>query len=163
MPRLELFPFRYREPFTGKWAKARYRAERHEIAARYQEWEITGPPEIRDVDPNARYFTPWKVVPHAELMRMEELPPEMQPHLAMPPGTDELEAFLAKLFLRRYVTYCARRRRYSQMQAAAHLLATLPKAAQTWTAPDCPIRSETLYGHVTDTCDKRREVVAISH
>ena len=72
MPRLELFPFRYREPFTGKWVKARYRAERHEIAARYNEWEIIGPPEIRDVDPNARYFTPWKVVPHAELMRMEE-------------------------------------------------------------------------------------------
>ena len=33
--------------------------------------------EIRDVDPNARYFTPWKVTPHAELKRMEELPPEM--------------------------------------------------------------------------------------
>ncbi len=37
---------------------ARYRAERHEIAARYAEWEIIGPPEIRDVDPDARYFTP---------------------------------------------------------------------------------------------------------
>ena len=55
LPRLELFPFRYREPFTGKWVKARYRAERHEIAARYNEWEIIGPPEIPDVDPNARY------------------------------------------------------------------------------------------------------------
>jgi len=78
MPRLELFPFRYRESFTGKWVKARYRAERHEIAARYNEWEIIGPPEIRDVDPNARYFTPWKIVPHAEMMRLDPRP-ELQP------------------------------------------------------------------------------------
>jgi len=41
--------------------------------------------EIRDVDPHARYFTPWKVVSHAELVRVQELPPEMQPHLATPP------------------------------------------------------------------------------
>ena len=26
-PRLELFPFRYRDPPTGKWIRARYRAE----------------------------------------------------------------------------------------------------------------------------------------
>jgi hypothetical protein len=49
MPRLELFPFRYRDRLTGKWVKARYVAERHEIAARYAEWEIIGSPEIRDV------------------------------------------------------------------------------------------------------------------
>jgi len=73
MPRLELFPFRYRDRLTGKWVKARYVAERHEIAARYAEWEIIGSPEIRDVDPNERYFTPWKALPHAELMRMQEL------------------------------------------------------------------------------------------
>jgi hypothetical protein len=60
MPRLELFPFRYRNTVTGKWVKARYVAERHEIAARYVEWEIIGPPEIRDVDPDAAYFTPWR-------------------------------------------------------------------------------------------------------
>ena len=50
-PRLELFPFRFRDPVTGKWVRARYRAERHEIAARYVQWEITGPGEIRDIDP----------------------------------------------------------------------------------------------------------------
>jgi hypothetical protein len=54
VPQLELFHFRYRDPLTGKWVKARYVAELHEIAARYSEWEIMGPPEIRDVDPNAR-------------------------------------------------------------------------------------------------------------
>ena len=58
MPRLELYPLRFRDPLTGKWVRARYVAERHEIAARYAEWEITGPPEIREVDPNARYFNP---------------------------------------------------------------------------------------------------------
>ena len=53
MPRLELFPFRFRDPVTGKWIKARYVAERHVIEARYApgEWEIIGPPEIRIVDP----------------------------------------------------------------------------------------------------------------
>ena len=57
-PRIELFNFRYRDPRTGKWIRARYRAERHEIAARYAEWEITGPAEVREVDPDARPFTP---------------------------------------------------------------------------------------------------------
>jgi len=94
MPRLELFPFRYRESFMGKWVKARYRSERHEIAARYKQWEITAPPEIREVDPKARYFTPWKVLPHVELMRMEEPAPELQPHLAGPPAIDELKTVL---------------------------------------------------------------------
>lgn len=119
MPRLELFPFRYRDPLTGKWVKARYVAERHVIAARHAEWEIIGPPEIRDVDPDARYFTPWKVVSQSGVMRGQDLP-EMQPHLARPPAIDPMEAFLSALFLRRYVT-CARARRYQQMQGAAQL------------------------------------------
>ena len=58
MPRLELYPFRFRDPLTGKWARARYVAERHEIPGRYAEWEIIGPPEIREAHPNARYFNP---------------------------------------------------------------------------------------------------------
>jgi len=32
--RLELFPFRYRDPLTGKWVRARYVAERHVIPER---------------------------------------------------------------------------------------------------------------------------------
>ena len=54
MPRLELFPFRYRNTVTGKWVRARYVATREEIAKRNAEWEIIGPAEIRDVDPDAR-------------------------------------------------------------------------------------------------------------
>lgn len=42
------------------------------IAERHTDWEIVGPPEIRDVDPNARYFSPWKVIPQAELIRISE-------------------------------------------------------------------------------------------
>jgi len=56
--RLELFPFRYRDPLTGKWVRARYVAERHVIAERYAEFEIIGPPEIRDVDMDARLLQP---------------------------------------------------------------------------------------------------------
>ena len=91
------------------------------IAARHDEWEIAGPPEGRDVHPDARYFTPWKVVSHAELMRIEEPEPELQPHLAKPPAIDPNEAFLAGLFLRRHVTYCARRGQHAQMNGAARL------------------------------------------
>jgi hypothetical protein len=36
--------------------KARYVAERHEIAARHSIWEITGPPQVRDVDPERRHL-----------------------------------------------------------------------------------------------------------
>lgn len=84
MPRLELFRFRFRDPVTRKWIRARYRAERQEIAARYVEWEITGPAEIRDVNPEARAFSPhasFKVMMNAELRRHSERPPELQPEV----------------------------------------------------------------------------------
>jgi hypothetical protein len=120
-PRVELFPFRYRDPRTGKWIRARYRAERHELAARFAEWEIIGPPEIRDVDPDARHFTPHgNAVMEAELRRISERPPEL---LATPPAIDGLERFLLLAFLRRYVTYCAKRRRFAAMNGAARLFA----------------------------------------
>jgi len=122
MTRLELFPFRYRNPVTGKWVRARYVATREEIAKGNAEWEIIAPPEIRDVDPHARYFTPFRVTPHAEPMRVFEQPPQIDPHLERPPAIDAMECFLTRLFLRRYVTYCARRQRYAQMQGAAQLL-----------------------------------------
>ena len=79
---------------------ARYRAKQHEIAARYAEWEIIGPPEIRDVDPDARYFSPhasFNSMMNAEIRRYTETAPELQPAL------DALESFLVGVFLRRYV------------------------------------------------------------
>ena len=57
-PRIELFAFRYRDPISGKWTRARYVATREEIEQRYAEWEILRSAEVRDVDPDARYFTP---------------------------------------------------------------------------------------------------------
>ncbi len=53
-----LYPFRFRDPVTRRWVRARYVAERHEIAARYAEWEIAGPPEYRT--PVAAMFSPWR-------------------------------------------------------------------------------------------------------
>ena len=116
---VELFPFRYRDPLTGRWVKARYRATPEEIAARHTEWEITGPAEMRS--PIGSAFNPYRVVPHAELKRLEEPTPQINPHLERPPAINAGECFLTALFLRRYVTYCARRRRYAQMQGAASL------------------------------------------
>jgi len=54
--RLVVFPFRYKDAQTGKWVKARYMAERSEIAAPYADWEITGPGEERR--PIGGYFNP---------------------------------------------------------------------------------------------------------
>ena len=40
---------------------------------------------------------------------------------AVLPSADALEVFLMRLFLRRYVTYCARRRRFAAINGAARL------------------------------------------
>jgi hypothetical protein len=50
-------------------------------------------------------------------------PPVEQP----PPIEDQLERFLLLLFLRRYVTYCARRRRFVAMNGAAKLFAEVQR------------------------------------
>ena len=56
-PRIELFAFRYREPRTRKWIRARYVSAGQEIAARYAEWEITATVEIDGADPAWISFT----------------------------------------------------------------------------------------------------------
>ena len=53
-----LYPFRFIDPITGRWVRARYRAERDEIAQRHAKWEITGEREIRRV--NAGTFSPFR-------------------------------------------------------------------------------------------------------
>ena len=137
-PRIELFNFRYRDPRTGKWIRARYRAERHEIAARYAEWEITGPAEVREVDPDARPFTPHLRSPlDAELRRCSEGPPESRPAI------DTAEAFLLAVFLRRNITYCARRGRYAAMNGAARLYAQIGAAARIEAEEHCLLSANT--------------------
>jgi len=124
-PRLELFPFRYRDPRTGKWVRARYVAELQEIKRRHAEYEIIGPPEIRDVDPDARYFAPnFNPMMNAEMRRFRERPPELQPVI------DAAEAFVLAVFLRRYVTYCARRGRYAAMNGAARLYSEIDASSR---------------------------------
>ena len=126
------YPFRYRDSRTGKWIRARYKAERHVIAERFAEWEITGPAEIHPRGGSGDSFNPFrKIVSHAELMRLvEEPPPELNPHLAKPPAIDAIEAFLLRVFLRRYVTWCARRRRFAAMNGAARLYRRLHNPSQ---------------------------------
>ena len=120
MARIELFPFRYRDPLTRRWVRARYKASIDDIARHHAEWEVIGPAEVRT--PIGGWFSPYRnLVTHAELRRIEEPPVQMNPHLAEPPAIDGAECFLAGLFLRRYVTYCARRKRYAHMQGAARL------------------------------------------
>jgi hypothetical protein len=132
-PRLELLPFRFRDARTGKWTRARYVAELHEIKARYAQWEIIGPAEIRDVNPDARYFhplvgaAPGKPRPVKEQPKNPPRDPKKDPPVKEPPDEDpetldSLERFLLRVFLRRYVTYCARRRSFAAMQGAARLL-----------------------------------------
>ncbi len=58
MPRLELYPFRFRDQLTGKWIRARYVATLDEIAARHPLHEIIGAPEVREVDPDGATFNP---------------------------------------------------------------------------------------------------------
>jgi len=55
---LLLYPFRFVDPLTSRWVKARYRAERREIEQRYANWEVTGEPEVRRVDVTG--FSPWR-------------------------------------------------------------------------------------------------------
>jgi hypothetical protein len=46
---LFLYPFRFRDPVSGKW---------HVITERYAEWEIIGAPELRGSVGTA--FSPWR-------------------------------------------------------------------------------------------------------
>jgi hypothetical protein len=59
VPILLLHPFRFVDPVSGRCVRARYVAERHELGQRYAQWEIIGPPEIRDADPDAAHFNPY--------------------------------------------------------------------------------------------------------
>jgi len=62
VPTIELFPFRFRDPRTGKWIRARYVAELPEIQQRCSEWELIGPPEVWHVPDETRFnhFNPFR-------------------------------------------------------------------------------------------------------
>lgn len=108
---LKLYPFRFRDPGTGKWVRARYKAERDVIAARYAEWEIVGPAEVRESGSNASYFNlggPRPVASPAE-------------GVDRTPSLCEVERYLVLLLLRRYITWSARKRQLGSLREAARL------------------------------------------
>lgn len=116
---MHLHPFRYRDRLTGRWVRARYKATREEIAARYAVWEITGPPEVRESS-GSGYFNP---------IRTTKALPEPWDGVEREPQLSEGERFLVLLFLRRYVTYCARTRTWARMRNAARLFRRIEHAA----------------------------------
>ena len=113
------FPFRLRDPITGKWYRARWKATADDIAKRGD--VIDGPAEVRleIYGKGGGYLRPFPIVPHADLMRIEEPAPDVEPEL------DETERWLARLFLRRYVTWCARARHQDRIDAAVRLFRCL--------------------------------------
>src|SRR6266550_2907057 len=127
---LLLYPFRFFEPIRRRWVRARYVAERHVIESSYEKWEITGPPEIRRRGGHYDSFNPLRK-PAAHLPPVEEPPPDHGPTPDPPPVEqpppleDQLERFLVLLFLRRYITWCARRQAFAQMNGAARLHAEI--------------------------------------
>jgi hypothetical protein len=102
-------------------------AERDEIARRYAEWEITGEPEIRGEGNGAHSFNPMRRTHRTDAGNIMQAP-----------TLRDGERYLVLLFLRRYVTYCARRRRYAQMEGAARLFrrvrseASRPVGGNVW-------------------------------
>lgn len=118
MPR-ELYRFRYRDLLTQKMVKARYAAEKHEIAKRYTEWELEG---VERVLPD---LVPGERLPFNNYSPGLPARPQVDPNVIQDPSLLPVEAMLARVFLRRHVTWCARTKRYAAMQGAAALHRTL--------------------------------------
>ena len=110
-----LYPFRKRDPLTGKWYRARWKASLAEIESHSGDWVVDGPP-VTYANLGA---TSGFQVERPPVLRDD--PPLMHPQREHPPAIDQLERFLACVFLRRYATYCVRRSRYAQAQGAAVL------------------------------------------
>ena len=107
----ELFPFKLHDPRTGKWYRARWIASLEEIEK--LGGEVDGPPEIREGN-GYNSFSPF---PHSQ--------GAPNGNVDRAPGLDRDERYLVLLFLRRYVTWCARGQRYAAMQGAAQLFKSI--------------------------------------
>jgi hypothetical protein len=71
MPTLELYPFRFRDPLTGGWVRARHKLQVPELQRHYLDWEITGAPEIRHVTPTrTEPFNPFEPPARADMAPM---------------------------------------------------------------------------------------------
>ena len=107
-----LYAYRYRDPASGQWKRARQRATLAQIKKRHADWEPIIELDYRTGE--AAVTNPFARVGYDE-------PPEIASRL------DADEALLAVYFLRRYVTYCARRRAFAAMTGAAALLRALQR------------------------------------
>ena len=122
-----LYAYRYRDPATGRWKRARQRATLADIKKQYAEWEPVIELDYRTGE--AAVMNPFARVGYDE-------PPDMHPQL------DADERTLAACFLRRYVAYCARRRAFVAMTNAASLLRSLaPPAIPTARPEPSPVPS----------------------
>ena len=60
VPTLALYAFRFRDPLTGKWVRARHKMQVPELQRHYSDWKITGAPEIRHVtETSVQSFSPF--------------------------------------------------------------------------------------------------------
>jgi hypothetical protein len=59
--RLALYPFRFPDPLTGKWVRARHKMQVPELQRHYSDWEMTGAPEMRHVtETSVQPFNPFE-------------------------------------------------------------------------------------------------------
>ena len=114
-------PFRKRDPLTGKWYRARWMASLVDIER--AGGIVDGEPEVRRPLGAMAGFHPYR-----DPQPRRVGPVQMHPQREEPPAIDQLDRFLACVFLRRYATYCVRRRRYAQAQGAAALLRELAQS-----------------------------------
>ncbi len=49
MPKIRLYPFRFRDAVSGKWVRARHVLDYPTLTRRYEQFEVTGPAEVRSV------------------------------------------------------------------------------------------------------------------
>src|SRR5690349_4521469 len=76
-------------------------------------------------DPSIHFVDPWRTRPPYEDPPPHHGPTPDPPLAEETPPDDELKRSLVLLFLRRYITWCARTRRFAAMEGAARLFAEL--------------------------------------
>ena len=82
-----------------------------DIAARHERWRVTGDAELGKGEGDT--FKPWNALPWRTGPLLSDPESDLYPEI------DDAERFLAMQFLRRYVTYRARRGRWASMNGAA--------------------------------------------
>ena len=109
--RITLYPFRKRDELTGKWDRARWKASLEEIAK--LGGVVDGEPEMREGDDWGAGFAPYRDPPKP--LALANVESDITRTL------DAAERDFARIFLRRYITWCVRRGRHAQAHGAGAL------------------------------------------